>query len=230
MYNCSHPGVHDGNPRRISTNPGMALNKQESSMERSTLDRASPFLLVIVLLGIPAAGFVAIVFDIEFSRLIYGHAASLPLSVEIASLIALLILVLVLRACLALPSAPGGFYRAVLDFLALARWHLVVKLSLAGLLMMPLVWFVIDDRWFFVMLRSMGRRALAMSDMQNTLDGLAVAYQTTLIGGVPLLFVMHLLCRWKPASRLLPWLLLPFFLVATIIATILIVTVPHFEQ
>lgn len=222
--------VQDGNSGRISTTPAMALNKQRSSLERSTLAHASPFILVIALLGIPAVGFVAIVFDIEFSRLIYGHADYLLLGVEIVSLLALLVLVLVLRACLALPSTPGGFYRAVLDFLALSRWHVVVKLSLAGLLLMPLVWFVLDDRWFFVMLRSLGRRALAMSDMQSTLDGLAVAYQTTLIGGLPLLFVMHLLCRWKPASRFLPWLVLPFFIVAVIIATVLIVTVLHFEQ
>jgi hypothetical protein len=208
----------------------MVLENEKSTVTLSFPKPASPFFSILALLGIPAAGFIAIVFDIEFSRLIYGQANPLLLGVEIASLMALLVLVLLLRSRLALPSAPRGFYRAVLDFLAVSRWHAAVKLCLVGLLALPIAWFVIDDRWFFFMLRSIGRRALAMSDMQQALDGLAVGYQITLIGGLPLLFVMHLLCRWKPGNRILPWLLVLLFFVGTLIATVLIVAVLHFEQ
>jgi hypothetical protein len=194
------------------------------------MHQPSSFPFFITLLGIPAAGLVAITFDLELSRLIYGQASPVLLGVEIASWLTLLALVLLLRSRLALSSAPRGLYRDVLDFLALARWHAAVKISIAGLLVLPLVWFVLENRWMFTMLESLGRRALALSDVQHALDGGAIVYQHALVGGLPLLFAVHMLCRWKPASRLLPWLLLPLFFVGTVVAVVVIVTVVHFSR
>lgn len=194
------------------------------------MQQPSSFPLFIALLGIPVAGLSAITFDIELSRLIYGQASPLFLGVEIASLLVLLFLVLLLRSRLALSSAPSGLYRDVLDFLALARWHVALKISLVGLLVLPLVWFVLDNRWMFTMMKSMGRRVLVFSDVRSALDGGAVAYQQALVGGIPLLFAAHMLCRWKPASQLLPWLLVPLIFVGTVIATIVLVTIVHFSR
>jgi hypothetical protein len=187
-----------------------------------------PFLFFS--LGISAATFVALVFDIQFARLIYSQASTLFLGIEIASLITLAGLVFLLRSRLALPSAPSGFLGGVFDFFALRRWHPAVKLCLAGLLALPLVWWLHGNRWMFSMLASLGRSTLAFSDVQNALDGGAVAYQVTLIGGLPLLFLLHLLCRWKPANRFLPWVLVPLFFVGVVIATVLLVTAAHFSQ
>lgn len=203
---------------------------EKRSAGSSILDQASPFLMFGALVGIPAAGLVAILFDLELPRLIYGQATAIGLAVEIISVTALITLVLLLRTCLTLPSAPWGFYRAALDFLALWRWHAAVKFSLAGLLVLPMVWYLYADRWMFSMFESLGRRALAMSDVQSALDGTAVVYQHALVGGLPLLFVMHLLCRWKPANRFLPWLLVPLFFVGTVVATIISVTIVHFSR
>jgi hypothetical protein len=137
-------------------------------------------------------------------------------------------LLLVLRACLALPSAPVGFYRNVLDFLAIARWHPAVKAALVGLLVLPPAWFIHTDRNVLItMLRAMGRRALMLGDVQSELDTFAVVFQLALTGGVPLLFALHMFSRWKPASRFLPWLLVPLFFVCTVIAVVLIVTIMH---
>jgi hypothetical protein len=61
----------------------------------------------------------------------------LLLAAEIGGLIMVFVLLLALRACLALPSAPVGFYRNVLDFLAMARWHPSVKAALVGLIVLP---------------------------------------------------------------------------------------------
>jgi hypothetical protein len=194
------------------------------------LDQASFFLMFVALLGIPAAGLVAILFNLELPRLIYGQATPIGLAIEIVSVTALIALVLLLRTCLALPSAPRGFYRAVLDFLAVGHWHAAAKFSLAGLLVLPMVWYLYVDRWMFSMFESLGRRALAMSDVQSALDGAAVAYQHALVGGLPLLFIMHLLCRWKSGNRFLPWLLVPLFFVGTVVATIISVTIVHFSR
>jgi hypothetical protein len=185
------------------------------------------FCLLIGLLGIPAAVLGAILFDVELSRLAYGAANPFRFFFEVVSLLAIPVLILWLRTRLSLPSAPNGFYRHVLDFLALKCWHPAVKLSFATLLLFPLIWFAHGDRWLFIMFRSLGRRALVMSDVRAALDGLAVAYQVTLLGA--LLFFMHLVCRWKPSNRYLPWLLIPLLVVATVIATIAIVTVIHFS-
>lgn len=194
------------------------------------MPQSPSFPFFVALLGIPASGLVAIAFDIELSRLIYGQASPLFLSVEIASLLVFFALVLMLRSRLALSSAPRGLYRDVLDFLALARWHVAMKISLAGLLVLPLVWFVHGNRWMFTMFQSLGRKALVFSDIQHALDGIAVAYQLALTGGIPLLFAAHMLCRWKPASRFLPWLLVPLIFAGTVIAAVVIVTIVHFSR
>jgi len=178
-------------------------------------------------LGISAAGYVAIVFDLQFSRLIYGQATALFLGIEIVSLITVFVLVLVLRSRLPATSARAGFYRSVLDFFAIRRWHAAVKLCLAGLVALPVIWFVNGNQWLFRMLSWMGRRALAMSDVQGALDGGAVAYQVVLLGGIPLLFALHMVCRWKPANRILPWLLVPVFFVGVFIASLWIVAGMH---
>jgi hypothetical protein len=181
------------------------------------------------LLGIPAAVLGAILFAVELSRLIYRAAEPFLFFLEVARLAAIPVLIAWLRFRLSRPSAPTGFYRHVLDFLAVRRWHPAVKLSFAGLLILPLAWFAHEDLWLFTMFKSMGMRALVMSDVRAGLDGLVVGFQVTLLGGLPLLFLMHLLCRWK-LNRYLPWLLIPILFIGTVIATIMIVTIIHFSQ
>jgi len=44
---------------------------------------------------------------------------------------------------------------------------------------------------------------------------------------VPLLFAMHMFSRWRPASRVLPWLLVPVLFVGAAIGVVLIVTIMH---
>jgi hypothetical protein len=73
--------------------------------------------------GIPAAGWVALVLALQIPRFIYGQSAPLLFAPEIGSLITVVVLLPMLGVCLALPLAPAGFYRDVLDFLAIARWH-----------------------------------------------------------------------------------------------------------
>jgi hypothetical protein len=123
----------------------MVFEGERAQTEESLLDRASPFILLIALFGIPAAGCLALVLSLQIPRFIYGQSAPLLLAAEIGSLITVSALLLVLRACLALPSAPLGFYRNVLDFLAMARWHPSVKAALVGLLVLPPTWFIRTD-------------------------------------------------------------------------------------
>jgi hypothetical protein len=197
-------------------------------MKDSPLERASAFIQVIALLGIPAAGCVALVLLLQIPRFICGQAAPLLLVAEVGSLMVVFVLVLLLRACLALPSAPTRFYRNVLDFLAIAGWHPSVKVGLLGLIVLPPAWFLRSDHyWLISMLRIMGRRALASGDFQDELDRIAVLYQLALTGGVPLLFAMHMFSRWRPASRVLPWLLVPVLFVGAAIGVVLIVTIMH---
>lgn len=139
----------------------MGLDSKRLWAEESLLNRASPLILLMALFGIPAAGWVALVLLLQIPRLVYGQAAPLFLAAEIGSLITVAVLFVVLRACLALPSAPTGFYRDVLDFLALARWHASLKFALVGLIVLPPAWFLsTGEYWLVTMLRTMGRRAL----------------------------------------------------------------------
>jgi len=206
----------------------MALVREKTHMEGSWLEKASPFLQLAALFGIPGAGSVALVELVQIPRFVYGQSVPLLFAAEVVSLFSVVVLVLVLRACLALPSAPSGFYRNVLDFLGMARWHPSVKAALAGLIVLPPAWYLHADRHvFFSTLQSFGRRALSIGYFQSQLDTIAVVYQLALTGGVPLLFVLHMLSRWKPANRVLPWLLVPLLFLGTAIAVVLIVAAIH---
>ena len=206
----------------------MAFAAEKAQTQESLLERASPFILLMALFGIPAAGCVALVLLVQIPRFIYGQSFPLLLAAEIGGLVTVFVLLLVLRACLALPNAPVGFYRNVLDFLAMARWHPAVKAALVGLMVLPPAWlFHTNHYWPFTLLRTMGRKALLVGDFQTGLDSIAVVYQLALTGGVPLLFALHMLSRWKPKNRVLPWLLVPLLFVFTAIAVVLIVAMMH---
>lgn len=204
----------------------MASDIKNVRIEESPLDKASPYILLMALLGIPAAGGVALVLLVQIPRLIYGQANPLLAAAEIGSLFTVLVLVLLLHSCLQLPSAPVGFYRNVLDFLAMARWHPAVKAALVGLLVLPPAWYT-HHNYSLSMLWIVGARALALSDVQNALDGFVVVYQLVLTGGVPLLFCLHMLTRSKPKRRILPWPLMPLLFVGAAIGVILLVATMH---
>lgn len=206
----------------------MVFERERGRTEKSLLERESPLVLLIALFGIPGAGCVALVLSLQIPRFIYGKSAPLLLAAEIGSLITVFVLLLVLRTCLALPSAPVGFFRNVLDFLAMAHWHPAVKAALVGLIVLPPTWYLHGDHWRFTLLWNMGRRALKFEDVQVGLDDIVVVYQLALTGGVPLLFILHMLSRWKPKSRVLPWVLVPLLFVGTAIAVVLIVAMVHF--
>jgi hypothetical protein len=194
---------------------------------KSELDTAAPLIEFLSLFGIPGAGAVALVLAVQIPRFIYGQSILILFAAEIASLITVIVLVLMLRSCLALPSAPKGLYRHVLDFLAMARWHLSVKAALVGLIVLPPAWYIHGEYWVITLVRMLGRRALMSSDVQSHMDGIAVVYQLALTGGVPLLFALHMLSRWKPKYPLLPWLLVPVLFVGTAIGVVLIVAIMH---
>ncbi len=191
-------------------------------VEESFLQKASPFIFLLALFGIPGAGAVALIGLLQIPRLIDGRADPLFALAEIGSLVTMLVLLFLLRSCLELPSAPRGLYRNVLDFLAMAGWHPAVKVALVGLLLPP-AWFFRSDPRLVPMFRLMGWRALRSGDVQDALDGLAVFWQLALTGGVPLLFGLHMLSRWMPKRRILPWLLLPLLFVGAAIAAVIIV-------
>jgi hypothetical protein len=194
----------------------------------SRLQAASPLILLLALLGIPAAGCVAVVFALQIPRFIYGQAAPLFLAAEVGSLLTVLVLVVVLRVCLALPSSPRGLYRDVLDFLAVARWHPAVKATLVGLMVLPGAWILHAEYfWLAPLLRMLGTRALRSGDFQTGLDTIAVVYQLALTGGVPLLFILHMLSRRKPGNSFLPWLLVPVVFVGAAVGVVLIVATVH---
>jgi hypothetical protein len=211
----------------ISPHTPMALEAARARKEESLLEKASPFLQLIALFGIPTAGWVGLVFLLQLPRILYGQAVPLFLAAEIGGWVAVIVLVLALRACLALPSAPTGLYRNMLDFFAMARWHASVKAALVGLIVLMSVWYFRVDRDFIFLLRILGRRALASGDFRDDMDRILVMYQLALTGGVPLLFALHMLTRWKPKSRILPWVLVPALFVGTAIAVVVIGTIMH---
>ncbi len=71
--------------------------------QESWIDRASPYILLLSLVGIPAAGSAAVLLCLQIPRFIYGKPQLLALAGEIAGLGGLLILVPLLRAVLTLP-------------------------------------------------------------------------------------------------------------------------------
>ncbi len=214
----------------ISPQTPMALETARARNQESSLDKVAPFLQLIALFGIPMAGWVGLVFLLQLPRTLYGQAVPLFLAAEIGGWIAVIVLVLVLRACLALPSAPTGLYRNMLDFFAMARWHASVKAALVGMIVLTSAWYFRADRDFFFLLGIMGRRVLASGDFRDDMDRILVAYQLALTGGVPLLFVLHMLTRWKPKNRILPWVLVPALFLGTAIIVVVIGTIMHFAN
>jgi len=194
------------------------------------LSRGAHVRLLMALLGIPVAGFVALLYGLQLPRLLYGKTDAVFLALECAGLLAWAALVLRLRSRLAGSPEPGGFYRDVLDFFALARWHPAAIFGLIVLLVVPFAWFALANRWMFTMFASLGRRALALGDVQSALEGFAVAYQHGLTAGTPLLFVYHLACRRWLTGRFLPWLLLPLLFAGTAVGVVITVTMAHFAR
>lgn len=209
----------------------MIIEGERTRAKESLLKDPAPFVQVLALFGIPGAGSVALVFALQIPRFLYGQSNPILLAAEIGSLITVFVLLLALRACLLLPSAPVGYYRNVLDFLAMARWHPSVIAALVGLIVLPPAWlFRTNHYWPFTLLWTMGRRALMIGEFQTGLDTIAVVYQLALTGGVPLLFALHMISRWKPKNRVLPWLLVPLLFVGAAIGVVLIVTLMHFSS
>jgi hypothetical protein len=200
--------------------------KTEQATE-SFLHEASPFIFLIALLGIPAAGAVALVFSLQIPRLAYGEPNPLFAAAEIGSLITVAALLFLLRACLELPSAPRGFYRNLLDFLAMSRWHPAVKAALLGLLVLPPAWYIHGDPGFIPTVRFLGWRSLTSGDVRDDLDRLVTVFQLSLTGGVPLLFVLHMLTRSNPKERILPWLLVPLLFVGAAFGVVVLVMLGH---
>jgi len=206
----------------------MILEGQRARTEVNLLERASPFLQVIALLGIPAAGCLAFILLVQIPRSMDNWFAPFLLAAEIGCWITVFVLLFVLRACLALPSAPSGFYRNVLDFVAVARWHLAVKAALVGLIVVPPVLILrANHHWLITMLLTMGPRALKSGDFQSGLETVAVALQLALTGGVPLLFILHMLSRRPKTSSILLWVLVPLLFTGTAIAVVLLAAILH---
>jgi hypothetical protein len=206
----------------------MILEEERARAEENLLDRASPLLQVIALLGIPAAGCLAFILLVQIPRSMDSWFAPFLVAAEIGCWITVLALLFVLRACLALPSAPSGLYRNVLDFVAVARWHLSVKAALVGLIVLPPVWILrANHHWLITLLLMMGPRALKSGDFQSGLETIAVALQLSLTGGVPLLFILHMLSRRQRTSSVLLWVLVPLLFMGAAIAVVLLVTILH---
>jgi hypothetical protein len=206
----------------------MILEGERARTEENLLDRASPFLQVIALFGIPAAGCLAFILLVQIPRSMDSWFAPFLLAAEIGCWITVFVLLYVLRACLALPSAPSGLYRNALDFVAAARWHLSVKAALVGLIVLPPVWILrANHHWLITMLLTMGPRALKSGDFQSGLETVAVALQLALTGGVPLLFALHMLSRRQRTNGVLLWVLVPFLFVGTAVAVVLLVAILH---
>jgi hypothetical protein len=206
----------------------MVYEEEKTQTLESRLSKASPFLELVALFGIPAAGCVALGLLVQIPQHLSGLVGLFLLATEIGCLLCVFVQVLVLRACLSLPSAPTGLYRNVLDFLAVAHWHPSVKAALVGLLVLPPAWLLhVGDTWALKLLWSRGWSALQLSDVQDALDRIAVVYQLALTGGVPLLFGLHLLSRWKPKNRSLPWVLVPVVFVGAAIGVVLLVVLMH---
>jgi hypothetical protein len=215
MLNVRHGPVRDGEATNFKSKDTMM---------------GKPFhwiLRLATLAGIPVALLTALVFDIEFSRLIYGKADLPGLAVEIASLLALAVLISALRWSLRSETAPAGIFRPVFDFLALVNWHPAVKVAAASLCLLTAAEFVHGYRWLFKMIPSLGTRLLDMTDVQAALDGGAVMVQYAGIGGVTLLFFLHLISRLTRRNSCVPWVLLPVFLIGVLIAEILIGMIIH---
>lgn len=100
--------------------------------------------------------------------------------------------------------------------------------ALLGLVVLPPVWYVHGDPGFLQIWHILGWRALHSSgDFQTGLDGIAVSEQLVLMGGIPLLFFLHMISRRERGNHILPWLALPLLFVGTAIAVVVLVTIAH---
>lgn len=197
-------------------------------MEEPFLDRMSPLVRLMALFGIPVAGWLALGFSLAIPRSIFGNANPLLAAGEIVSVLTVATLFVLLRASLKLPSAPNGLYRDLLDFVAISRWYPAVIVAFIGLLVLPGAWYIRTDRVFIWMIRTLGWRALRSGDFQDDLDRIGVAYQLGLTAGVPLLFGLHMLSRWKQMNKALLWLLVPVLFAGVAVGAVVVGTILHF--
>lgn len=184
----------------------------------------------MVFLGMPPALAAVILFAREPARLLWDGADPLFLGMEVTGLAGLALQVLLLRRCLAEPGAAQGGYRHLLDFPALIAWHPAVKAAAAGLILLPLAWWLKGYWWILDFKTSFWILVRQMSDIQAAFDTLGVVYQFALTAGVPLLFAFHLLSRWRPKGRVLLWLLLGLFFPITVLLVMILVTIAHFAH
>jgi len=207
------------------------LSVTTQGVERPLWERLAPIVCLAAFVGIPMAGGVAVLGLLQIPRLFYDWTSPALGVAEVGSLLALPVLVFLLRYCLELPGAPGGLYRNVLDFLAMRSWYPALIAALIVLLVVPGVWFFHVDKELFSLLRIMGwPGALKSSDFRDDLDRVATLYQLALMGGIPLLFGLHMLSRWQTTRRFLVWLLLPIFFLGTAVAVVVIGTIAHFAN
>jgi len=198
-------------------------------VERPLLESLAPLVCFAASLGIPIVGGVAILGLLQIPRFFYDW--TLLTVAEVGSLLALPVLLFLLRYCLQLPGAPQGSYRSVLDFLAMRRWHPALIAALIGLLVLPGVWFFRVDKDLIFLLRILGwPRALKSGDFRDDLDRVTTLYQLALMGGIPLLFSLHMLSRWQPKRPFLVWLLVPVLFVGTAVAVVVLGTIAHFAN
>jgi hypothetical protein len=193
--------------------------------------RAAPLIPLLALVGIPGAGFGALVLlpaipqSLEYRENLWLFAGAIASPIV---LIALLLQICLLRSLLKRPSAPSGFYRDVLDFPALARWHPAVKAALVGQIVLPPAWYIRGNLWRLkIPLRTGWQAFRYSSDFLQGLQSIAVSIQLSLLGGVPLLFMLYLLARRKPGRSLLLWLLLPVLFLGTAVAIVFIGVMLH---
>jgi hypothetical protein len=188
-----------------------------------------PLAALVALAGIPAAGCAVILFAVEIPRFAYGQANLFMFAAEVMGLGVTVVLVAMLREWLKSPAAPtSGFLRNVLDFLAIRDWHPAVKFTLIGLLLFPQWWYLHKDFvWLGQIIAFRGWHFLQSVDMQAHLDGIAVVFQLTMTGGVPLLFALHMFTRRKKGSSIWAWLLVPVVFVFAAISVVLLVTIMH---
>lgn len=178
--------------------------------------------------GIPLAWLGVAAFTVELARLVYGRADAMRLTVELASLALLALQIWLLRRALDAPGELWGPVRHGLDFLAWRGLHPAVKAAAAGVLVLPLAWFLRADAWVFVDFAGMGMKALRMSDVQAFFDSIGVEVQHSIVGGLPLLFLYHTTARVFPARPRLLWMLLPLFFLGFAVVFIITVTIAHF--
>jgi hypothetical protein len=187
---------------------------------------------LVASVAIPGAVLATLLFLVQLSKVIYGQAFLPFLTAEVLAFFTTIALVTLLRVALKSPEAPKGFFRNALDFLAMSRWHPAVIVAMVGLVVLPLAWYFSNrpNYWYFLMLWQKGPSMLRSGDMQAQMDTVAVVLQLALMGGLPLLFVLHMLSRWKPKNFFLTWALIPLFFVGAVIGIVILGTIAHFAS